>query len=58
MHLTLKKLESSLREWRGLVRWGWGDGDILVEMGGRRYGMWNRKMVDREGDKIWTVKKN
>jgi hypothetical protein len=26
-------------------------------MGGRRYGMWNSKKVDWEGDKEWTVKK-
>lgn len=24
--------------------------------GGRRYGMWNSQKVDREGDKIWSVK--
>ena len=24
----------------------------------RRYGMWNNQRVDKEGDKVWTLKKD
>jgi hypothetical protein len=33
-------------------------GDTLLEMGGESYGMWNNQRVAREGDKVWTVKKD
>jgi hypothetical protein len=32
--------------------------DILLQMLGRRYGMWNSQRVDLEEDKVWTVKKH
>lgn len=33
-------------------------GDILVKVGGRRYGMGNSERVDhRKGNKIWSAKK-
>lgn len=33
-------------------------GDILMEMGcwEKRNGIWNRQRVNRDGDKIWSVK--
>ena len=56
MHLTLKRLEApgSLE-----VRWGgeWGHAHGNMWMG-RRYGMWNNQRVDKEGDKVWTLKKD
>jgi hypothetical protein len=27
-----------------------------MEMGGRRYGMWNNQRVNQKWDKVWTVK--
>ena len=47
------------REFRGLVGWVVGGGDILVEMGlGRRYGMRNSCGGQGEwGNKIWSVNK-
>jgi hypothetical protein len=35
-----------------------GSGDILVEMAGGRYGIWNSQRMDWDGNKIWTVKKS
>jgi len=45
------------RKFRGLagwVEWWHPSGDKEL---GRRYGMWNSWKVDREGNKIWSVKK-
>jgi hypothetical protein len=39
-----------------LVGWGWGWGYPLGDWG-RRYGMEKSQRVDREGDKVLTVKK-
>jgi hypothetical protein len=33
-------------------------GDILLETGGRRNGMWNCGRIDLEGGKDWTIKQN
>jgi hypothetical protein len=60
MHLTLRRLEApvSLEVW-----WRAEDsGDILMATGGgggtgRRYGVWNNQIVDKE-NKIWSIKKN
>jgi hypothetical protein len=43
------------REFRGQV--GCGGWDIHVETGGlrRRYGVWNRRKIDK-GNKLWSVK--
>jgi hypothetical protein len=50
MHLTLKRREATGS--------GGVGGGILVETGReeRRYGMWNIQGVDREGNKIWSLK--
>jgi hypothetical protein len=57
MHLILET--GGPREFRGLVEWVVGSGDILVETGGTvwKYRMWNCWKVDLEGNKIWSVKK-
>ena len=45
----------------GVGGWGGGGGGGGHPRGdrglGRRYGMWNSRRVDGEGDKIWSVKK-
>jgi hypothetical protein len=57
MHLTtLKRLEA-----QGVGRFGGigiGGRGWLEMKRRRRYGMWNSQRVDREGVKIWTVKKD
>ena len=57
MHLTtLKRLEA-----QGVGRFGgigFGGRGCLERKRRRRYGMWNSQRVDREGVKIWTVKKD
>ena len=47
------------REFRSLMVWRVGGGDILVETGGYGGGMaWRTvRRVDWEGNKIWSVKK-
>jgi hypothetical protein len=52
MHLTLKRLEApgSGKVWR--YGW-WGGGDILL---GDIEWMWNSQRIEREGDKVWTIK--
>jgi hypothetical protein len=57
MHLTPKTLEApgNLEVW-----WGRDErvGTSSWRQGaGRRYGMWNRWRVKREGNKIWSLKK-
>jgi N-acetylglucosamine kinase-like BadF-type ATPase len=37
------------------VRWGWGY-SLGDGASGRRYGMWNSQRLDREEDKVETVK--
>jgi hypothetical protein len=56
MHLTLKRLMHPGR-WEVFSCVEWEGGDILLEMVGRRYGMWNSQRVDWDGGKIWTIKK-
>jgi hypothetical protein len=45
------------REFRDLVVWGWlvGTSSWTQELR-RRYGMWNSRRVDSEGNKIWSLK--
>ena len=55
------------QETGGPREWGWmsvsvagvgiGNGEILVETGGRKYVLWKIQRVDWEGDKIWSIKK-
>jgi hypothetical protein len=53
MHLILKRLGP--REFRGLVGQGMAWGPPREDRSlGRRYGMWNNRRPDREGNKIWT----
>jgi hypothetical protein len=55
MHLTFERLGAP---GSGEVWWnGVGGGDVLLETGGRRYGIWNSQRVDQEEDEVWTVKK-
>jgi hypothetical protein len=35
-----------------------GLGHPLGDEGRRKCGMWNSQRVDRDGDKVWTVKKS
>jgi hypothetical protein len=52
--LTLKRLEApgSLE-----VLWGgWWEHPCGDRGKGRRYGMWNSQRVEREGNKIWSLK--